>query len=103
MLFRSSVYCNKDGTLGNIDKSDALPGAQFTAILSFVRRRLAELADDWLDGNIAVQPRRYGDRLPCSSCEYQSVCRFETNSGDFVSLERLSRAEVMTRVQEKAK
>ncbi len=93
-----TVRRNKDGGLGDVDKSDAADQKSFDAVLAHTRNKLGELADGILDGNIAVNPYRLGTFSPCSWCPMTSVCRFEMGLCDVRFLESLQRSEVFARL-----
>jgi len=57
--------------------SDLARRDQMAAMMRHVGLRMGELADGLLDGKIDVSPYRLRRRMPCSFCEYQSVCRYE--------------------------
>ncbi|MFQ5414482.1 MAG: PD-(D/E)XK nuclease family protein [Phycisphaerae bacterium] len=94
-----SVYRKKDGGLGNADKSDAVDGPGFRALLDHTRDKLGELADAVLDGDVGVRPCRLGTFSPCSWCTLSSVCRFEMDMSDVRFLETLKQSDVIQRVQ----
>ena len=58
---------NKDGAIGNINASDAADAHAFAALLKYVERRIAELADDLIAGVIAVRPYRMATTSPSQS------------------------------------
>lgn len=90
---------SRDGRLGNVDKSDGARDDEFDAILAHVRRRLGELVDGVLDGDVTVRPYRMGGFSPCSWCEMGEVCRFEFGLCDVDRKQRFKRSEVFTRVR----
>lgn len=97
-----SVYRKKDGSLGNLERSDAVAAGALPALLDHVRRKMGELADDWLSGSIAVAPARLGKELPCSHCSYRAVCRFEYSAGQARPLSSMTRGEVLDRLSQPA-
>lgn len=86
---------NKDGAIRNLDASDGADGEAFKGVLVHVRKRMGELGDALLDGDIAVSPIRLGDYSPCSWCTMQDVCRFEMGASDVRFLDRLKRSEIL--------
>jgi ATP-dependent helicase/nuclease subunit B len=90
-----SVYRKKDGEIGQVDKSDAVTRGMLPTMLDHVRRKMTELAEDWLSGNVAVAPARLGRHLPCSRCRYRAVCRFEFVTRQTRSLAPMSRSHVL--------
>ena len=96
---RYAFHRKKDGSAGHIDRSDAADAASFQAVLDRTRTKLGQLADQMLDGDVAVRPYRLGTLSPCSWCAVTSVCRFEMGACDVRFLEKLKRSEVFKRLQ----
>jgi ATP-dependent helicase/nuclease subunit B len=90
----------EDGASGHQNHSDAVSSTQLPRILEFVRRKLGELSDRWLDGDIEVRPARLGSNLPCARCVYRSVCRFEFAQRQMNLLEPINRAEAIQRMSD---
>jgi len=95
-----SVTIKQDGQPGYMNRTDSLIPGALPALLDHVRAQLGELADRWLNGDIAVAPARYRDRLPCSYCPYRAVCRFDHDPRQTRTLEPIQREEVMRRLLE---
>ena len=98
-----NVWRTQDGNFGYPDQSDAADGESFDAALAHTRRKLGELADGILDGDISVRPYRLGTFSPCSWCRMNSVCRFEMGRfemglSNVRFLESLKRSEVFARL-----
>jgi ATP-dependent helicase/nuclease subunit B len=93
-----SVFRKADGTVGNLDHSDAADDTDLTRLLSHTKSKLAGLADGILDGQFSVRPFRLGDLNPCSWCPVKAVCRFEMGLCEVRFLERLPRSEVFRRL-----
>jgi ATP-dependent helicase/nuclease subunit B len=84
---------------GYLQSTDVVPAKNdFQALLAHTRRKLGELADTMLDGEISVNPCRIGKFSPCSWCEMAAVCRFEMGLSDARFLEPLKRLEVIRRI-----
>lgn len=94
-----SVFKSKDGSLGNYERSDALKTTELPMILDYVRRKMTQLCDAWLAGDISVRPARLGKSLPCDWCKYRSVCRFEYALGQVRDLQKLCKSEAIGRMQ----
>lgn len=92
---RFSAHVKKGGGLGNEDTTDTLTSENFTTLLDFVRRKLGELTDALLDGDIRIAPARIGNELACTHCEFRAVCRFEYASGFARVLPRRGRKAAM--------
>ena len=92
-----SAALKKDGQPHS--RSDLATPEQLSALMQHVGRRMGELADELLDGNVSVSPYRLNRQIPCSFCEYQSVCRYEIQTQPPRALESLSKTEVLKRLE----
>jgi len=93
-----SAFRTKSGSLGYADSSDALERGQLEAVLDYTRDKIGHLADELLDGRIAVEPYRLNDQMPCRFCCYGSVCRFEFGTQWPRGLERGRRQDFLDRM-----
>jgi len=93
-----SVYRKTDGSMGNVNTSDAVGAGSLPRLLDHVRNKMTELAAAWLDGDIRVRPARLGDDLPCAHCPYRGVCRYEYAPDQARSLASMSRSEVLEKI-----
>jgi len=91
-------YRKKDGTLGHLESSDAAADGDFGVVLAHVRRRMGELVDGVLDGDVSVRPYRLGSFSPCAWCDMGSVCRFEFGLCDVDMKQSLDRRDVLDRI-----
>ena len=78
--------------------SDLARRDQLSALMAHVGRRMGELADQLLDGNIEVRPYRLRRQTPCSWCPYRPVCRYEIETQPPRVLESFERADVLQRI-----
>ncbi len=93
-----SIFHNREGKPGHIDSNDAVDKSQFESMLQHTRRRMGELADGILDGEMPIRPYRLGTFSPCSWCSMAAVCRFESGLCDVRYLETLKRSEIYVRL-----
>ncbi len=99
---KSSVYSiqqKAEGALADLGYNDAYGPEDFDGILAFARRKIGALADRILDGEVAVEPCRTGASLPCSWCEFKSVCRFDYDVNRPRDAESLERQEALERMR----
>ena len=96
------VNCSvkQDGSIGDINRSDAADAEAFAALLRYVEQRIGELADDLIAGAVEVMPYKLGDETPCPRCEYRSVCRFDPAINHYLHLESMKRNEVLALLRE---
>jgi ATP-dependent helicase/nuclease subunit B len=67
---------NKDGSVRS-NAVEALPRAQFEALLDQVGARLQEMGRAIFSGVAQVDPYRKGHETPCEFCDYRPVCRID--------------------------
>jgi ATP-dependent helicase/nuclease subunit B len=93
-----NVMIKQDGELGA--NSDAAEPAQFEALLRHVKRRIGELADFVIAGEISIRPYRLSDTSPCVFCSYASVCRFDNAVDKYHELESFKRDAIFQMLRE---
>lgn len=67
---------NKDGSLG---RSTSATQEQFKTLRKYVRRTLAAIGSDIIDGNVTISPYKKSTMTACTYCSYSSVCQFDTS------------------------
>jgi ATP-dependent helicase/nuclease subunit B len=87
------AFVRQDGSLGNLHNSDAVESEQFRALLDVARKKLAELTEGILSGDIRIAPYRLNDTSPCPRCEFRSVCRFDPAINRYNYLPSINKAE----------
>jgi ATP-dependent helicase/nuclease subunit B len=97
------VHINKRGGFGYRRTMDVADAGEFDALLGHVRRKLGELADQILAGNIAVSPYWLNRDTACPRCDYRSVCRFDSAINRYNPLPSMNREEVLARVLQEAR
>ncbi|MCG8408838.1 MAG: PD-(D/E)XK nuclease family protein [Phycisphaerales bacterium] len=97
-----SAYKKSDGSLGRIDSTDAVGPEDLPRLLGHVRRKMTELAEAWISGDIQVKPARLGNTIACTYCPYRSVCRFEYATGRTRDFATMSRSNVLSAIEVEA-
>jgi len=67
---------NKDGGLPS-NSAEALPRAEFDAMLAGVENQLRDLGGKIFSGAAQVDPYRKGKMTPCEHCDYRAACRID--------------------------
>ena len=67
---------NKDGGVRS-NSVEALPRAEFEALLDRVGAQLQEMGRAIFSGAAQVDPYRKGHETPCDFCDYRAVCRID--------------------------
>jgi ATP-dependent helicase/nuclease subunit B len=93
-----AAILSNEGHLTRRTGNDAAEADDFRRLVEHVRYTVGRLCDDILDGLIPVSPYRLGLKMPCQTCDFRSVCRFEFPEGGARRLESMSRNEVFERL-----
>ena len=67
---------NKDGSVRS-NSVEALPRAEFEALLDRVETQLQEMGRAIFSGAAQVDPYRKGHETPCEFCDYRAACRID--------------------------
>ncbi|HEY4984672.1 MAG TPA: PD-(D/E)XK nuclease family protein, partial [Verrucomicrobiae bacterium] len=59
------------------NSAEALPRAEFEALLDGIEMRLQEMGRAIFSGEAKVDPYRKGGETPCEFCDYHAVCRID--------------------------
>jgi ATP-dependent helicase/nuclease subunit B len=93
-----NFFLKKDGQLGKRAFTDVADQSEFAALLKLVERRLGEIADQILAGNVHIAPYWMNRQTPCPRCAYRSVCRFEPGINRYRMLQPMKRDELLAKV-----
>jgi ATP-dependent helicase/nuclease subunit B len=88
------VRINKDGRFARTG-SDVTDPEQFRTLLEHVRKRMGELADGILGGEVSITPYRLSRASPCPRCEYRPVCRFDATINRYNNLAPMKKEQVL--------
>ena len=92
------VRLTKEGQVGWRGSSDVASDAEFAGLLQLADRRIGELADRIMDGDIEVKPYWLNQKTPCATCDYRSVCRFEPGINGYRVLPGMRRDQVLVQI-----
>jgi ATP-dependent helicase/nuclease subunit B len=79
----------QDGTFAKA--GDYATTGELRTLLDFVQRRLGELADEIMEGNVEIRPYKMGTTSACVNCDYRSVCRFHVRTNRYLNVRILGR------------
>jgi len=97
--FYSFRITSKDAQYGDYKRSGVLKSSDFEALLHFSETSIVRLAAEISSGNIDITPYRLSQASPCSYCDFKSVCRFDWQVNRYNSLESLSKAQVLEKLE----
>jgi len=95
-----SARITRKGEFGAKNFTDVADADEFAAMLKEVRRQLGQLADQMMDGDIAIRPYRLGTITPCPNCKYRDVCRFDASINRYRNIRPQKRDEVLKELAE---
>ena len=62
--------------------SDVVTEEEFTLLREYVNKKMVELCEDMLSGDIKIQPTKQSNRTHCEYCDFSSICQFDTSIKD---------------------
>ena len=85
---------------GEVSAGDSLAGPEQLALLrGHIDKRLLELSRDIAEGDIQARPcYKSASDNACTYCPYESVCRFDQNSGERLYLSKIKTADFWQRL-----
>jgi ATP-dependent helicase/nuclease subunit B len=98
----AQFFLKTDGELGMRHNSDVADETEFTALLAHVQKRIGQLADQLITGEIGIKPYWIARETPCPRCPYRSVCRFEPGIDQYNILPAMKREDVLKKITEGA-
>ena len=98
----SSLPSDPGIRIGHKNTSDACESDEFAALLGLVERRIVDLADRIIAGQIDVSPYRINAMSPCVHCDFRSVCRFDVGVNRYNHLAGMKREQVLERALEES-
>lgn len=95
-----SVKVKKNGDFSSPSKG-LVESQQIGHLISHVEKVISSMADEIFDGNISINPVKKQDKVPCTYCQYQSICFFDQSlAGSKYSLKpELNDQEVLSRIE----
>ena len=79
---------NKNGSLSKVSR-EALPAAEFVALLDLVEAHLVAMGREIFAGSARVSPYRKGAVTACQQCDYQAICRIDPWTHQFRALKEV--------------
>lgn len=94
------VNTNKDGE--PTKTSSIASRDEFEAITKYVKKKMDELSQTIMQGEVSVNPYKLGERTACDYCEYSGICGFDTKLPGYKyrRLQSLERCEAMEQMKE---
>lgn len=73
------IETNKEGELSK--RSTVASDRQLMAMVDYVNKKLIQDGRQILDGDVRLNPYRFGEETACDYCEYVSACGFDSRLG----------------------
>lgn len=74
----------------DVKQADVLEHDAFARLVEWSRSKIAALADEIVNGTIAVRPYRIATVTPCPHCDYRAVCRLDFAFNGYHNITRKS-------------
>lgn len=103
----SSVSNIETGKKGQLKKSSGVTNTDcLNELIRFTQKKVVDMSEEILGGNILVNPYKTNDSQPksaCMYCAFKSVCRFDSrlDGNNYRVFEKLSDDDVMRLIHEK--
>ncbi|AWK50298.1 helicase-exonuclease AddAB subunit AddB [Clostridium beijerinckii] len=62
--------------------SDVITENEFTLLRKYVNKKMVELCEDMLSGDVKIQPTKHSNRTHCEYCDFSAICQFDTSIKD---------------------
>ncbi|MDR3594890.1 helicase-exonuclease AddAB subunit AddB [Clostridium sp.] len=62
--------------------SDVVTEEEFTLLREYVNKKMVELCEEMLSGEIKIQPTKRTNRTHCEYCDFSSICQFDATIKD---------------------
>lgn len=62
--------------------SDVITESEFNLLREYVNKKMTELCEEMLSGDIKIQPTKHSNKAYCEYCDFSSICQFDTNIKD---------------------
>jgi ATP-dependent helicase/nuclease subunit B len=59
--------------------SDVVTEDEFTLLREYVNKKMIELCEDMLSGDIKILPTKHTNRTQCEYCDFSAICQFDTS------------------------
>lgn len=59
--------------------SDVVTEEEFNLLREYVNKKMKELCEEMLSGEIKIQPFKNSNKIHCEYCDFSSICQFDTD------------------------
>ena len=83
----------KETKTGFDKRSSILNTNQMLRLGSMWKRKMKELGNSLIKGEVAIKPYEYNGVMPCTYCSFRNVCAYETGVDPVRKIEKVSLEE----------
>ncbi len=89
-----------DGSL--YAKSSVLSTEELQVLEDFATKKMIEIGNEIVDGNVAIEPYKLDGNTPCQYCEYKGICGFDEKipGYQYRKLQKFEQDEVIAKMRE---
>lgn len=62
--------------------SDVVTEEEFTLLREYVNKKMIELCEEMLSGEVKIQPTKKSNKAHCEYCDFSAICQFDTSIKD---------------------
>ena len=62
--------------------SDVVTEEEFILLREYVNKKMVEICEEMLSGEIKIQPTKNANRTRCEYCDFSAICQFDTSIKD---------------------
>ncbi|OOM11071.1 helicase-exonuclease AddAB subunit AddB [Clostridium saccharobutylicum] len=62
--------------------SDVVTEEEFNLLRDYVNKKMIELCEEMLSGEVKIQPVKQSNRVQCEYCDFSAICQFDTDIKD---------------------
>ena len=90
----------KDQQIHKGDKPKVKSSGDFDVMCRYTRHVMARAGQQIGDGLFPIKPYQLNGVRPCTYCEYQNVCRFDSSRNQYNYLSRLAEEDALNSMKE---
>ena len=94
------IATKKDQTISSRDLHKVKNTGEFDVMCRYTNHVMADIGRNIGDGQFPIQPYQLNKNRPCTYCDYNTVCRFDSSRNKYNYLSGLSEDDALERMKE---